>query len=111
MNLSGVFQLISVIFNIAGVTILAVGALGSAFLFAMWQINRFLNRENYQLDDVRKFIVVRTILSLDFFVAADIVRTIIQLTFKDLGLLAGIVVIRIVLAYFLERELGEKLPE
>ncbi len=105
------FELISNIFIIIGVVILAVGAVGSAVLFVRWQIDRSFHRTGFQLNDVRKFIVERTLLSLDFFVGADLIRTITKLTFPDLGLLAGIVTIRVVLAYFLERELGEKLPD
>lgn len=111
MQLLNIFAVASNIFIVIGAIILTIGVLGSTALFVRWQFDRFFRREGFQLNDVRKYIVERTLLSLDFFVAADIIHTVANLTFEDLGLLAGIVVIRVVLAYFLERELGEKLPD
>jgi uncharacterized membrane protein len=45
------------------------------------------------------------ILALEFFIASDIVRTIITPTWEGLGILGAIVVIRTVLSYFLTKDL------
>lgn len=111
MSMVTIFRIISDIFNVIGVAILTYGALGSASTFALSQLGRPSIRAKYDINEARRFIVERTILSLDFFVGADIIHTVIELTFTDLGLLAGIVIIRITLAYFLSRELREKLPD
>ncbi len=45
------------------------------------------------------------VLGLEFFIAGDIVRTIITPTWESLGMLGAIVVIRTILSYFLTRDL------
>jgi uncharacterized membrane protein len=101
---------LSNVFNIIGVAILAYGALGSVYTFIISR-SKASSGSIGDINTSRRFIVERIILSLDFFVGANIIRTVNELDFTDLGLLAGIVTIRIVLAYFLERELTERLPE
>lgn len=48
------------------------------------------------------------ILGLEFFIAADIIRTITRPDWNDIGMLAAIIAIRTVLSYFLGMELKEK---
>lgn len=45
------------------------------------------------------------VLALEFFVAGDIIKTIITPTWQSLGILGAIVVIRTVLSYFLTRDI------
>jgi uncharacterized membrane protein len=51
------------------------------------------------------------LLSLEFALAADIVRTAIAPTWEDIGKLGAIAVIRTALNYFLERDLEEISPK
>jgi len=46
-------------------------------------------------------------LAIEFELAADILRTPVTLTWNDIGQLAAIVVLRTVLNYFLQREVGK----
>lgn len=46
------------------------------------------------------------LLGLEILIAADILRTITHPTLQDMALLAGIVVIRTVISFFLDRELA-----
>jgi len=46
-------------------------------------------------------------LALEFFIAADIVSTIITPTWERLGVLGAIVAIRTVLSYFLSKDLKD----
>lgn len=48
------------------------------------------------------------ILGLEFFIAADIIRTITRPDWNDIGMLAAIIALRTVLSYFLGLELREK---
>jgi uncharacterized membrane protein len=57
-------------------------------------------------EKVRLGIGFNLILGLEFLIAADIIRTIVEPDLEELGILAAIVAIRIALAYFLGRELG-----
>lgn len=49
-------------------------------------------------------------LSLEFLLAADILRTAVAPTWNDIGQLAAIAAIRTSLNYFLEREMGRAAP-
>ncbi|MCM8790043.1 MAG: DUF1622 domain-containing protein [Candidatus Omnitrophica bacterium] len=45
------------------------------------------------------------VLALEFFIASDIIKTIITPTWQGLGILGAIVVIRTILSYFLTKDL------
>ena len=45
------------------------------------------------------------VLALEFFIAGDIVKTIITPTWQSLGILGTIVIIRTILSYFLTKDL------
>ncbi|MBE0481405.1 MAG: DUF1622 domain-containing protein [Dehalococcoidia bacterium] len=48
------------------------------------------------------------LLGLEFLIAADIIRSVIEPTLEELAILGGIVAIRTVVSYFLEKEMGER---
>ncbi len=48
------------------------------------------------------------VLGLEFFIAADIIRTIVRPGWNEIGMLAAIIALRTVLSYFLGMELREK---
>ncbi|MDD4178750.1 MAG: DUF1622 domain-containing protein [Candidatus Margulisbacteria bacterium] len=48
------------------------------------------------------------VLGLEFFIAADIIRTITRPDWNDIGMLAAIIALRTVLSYFLGLELKEQ---
>lgn len=67
-------------------------------------------RKKAQLDSlkqVRHVVGSYLLLGLEFLIAADIIRTIIQPSLEDLAILGSIVVIRTVIGYFLGREMAE----
>ncbi|WGQ11339.1 DUF1622 domain-containing protein [Pedobacter gandavensis] len=47
------------------------------------------------------------LLGLEFLIASDIIETIVNPSFQDLGILAGTVVIRTGLSYFLNKEIDD----
>ncbi len=49
------------------------------------------------------------ILGLEFFIAADIIRTITRPDWNEIGMLAAIIALRTVLSYFLGLELKKKI--
>jgi uncharacterized membrane protein len=57
------------------------------------------------LGDIRIAIGGKMVLGLEFFIASDIIQTVVVPTWKSLGILAGIVGIRTVIVYFLEYEM------
>ncbi len=56
---------------------------------------------------IRAAIGEKTALGLDFFLAGDIIQTIMVPSWESLAILGGIVVIRTVIAFFLNKDLRE----
>ncbi|MBZ0105242.1 MAG: DUF1622 domain-containing protein [Sulfuricella denitrificans] len=91
-----------------GVVVVLWGALEGLLML----INRlrlsFGNREGRpSLGQVRLAIGEKIALGLDFFLAGDIILTIVVPSWEGLAILGSIVVIRTVIAYFLNRDLKE----
>ena len=59
------------------------------------------------ISHIRIAIGEKTALGLDFFLAGDIIQTIVIPTWESLAMLGGIVVIRTVIAFFLNKDLRE----
>ncbi|MDH4286217.1 MAG: DUF1622 domain-containing protein [Gallionella sp.] len=59
------------------------------------------------ISHIRVAIGEKTALGLDFFLAGDIIQTIMVPTWESLAILGGIVVIRTVIAFFLNKDLKE----
>lgn len=63
--------------------------------------------EEISLHKIRHIMASYLLLGLEFLIAADIIRTIVQPTLEELALLGSIVVIRTIISYFLGKEMGE----
>lgn len=59
----------------------------------------------YGLSDIRRAIGEKLVLGLEFFIAGDVIQTIAVPSWQSLGILGGIVGIRTVLVYYLDKEL------
>lgn len=99
-----VINSISFVLNIIGALITIWGIFISLFEFLKKEI---LNRaEAIQLNEaIRIKLGSYLVLALEFFIAGDIVKTIITPTWQSLGILGAIVVIRTILSYFLTKDL------
>ncbi|MBI5699441.1 DUF1622 domain-containing protein [Candidatus Saganbacteria bacterium] len=94
--------------------VMAISLIGSAVI--IWGILLVIKDFLFNLlsDDPQSKRLMRQklgsylILGLEFFIAADIIRTIIRPDWNDIGMLAAIIAIRTVLSYFLGMELREK---
>ncbi|MCC6208276.1 MAG: DUF1622 domain-containing protein [Gammaproteobacteria bacterium] len=60
----------------------------------------------WEFSDIRFAIGEKMVLGLEFFLAGDIIQTIVVPTWESLGTLAGIVGIRTIIVYFLYREIN-----
>lgn len=58
------------------------------------------------ISGIRLAIGEKMVLGLEFFLAGDIIQTIVVPAWESLGMLAGIVGIRTVIVYFLDREMN-----
>jgi uncharacterized membrane protein len=89
-----------------GVLVIIIGAIRSIFQL-MGQVKHRHFAPNY----VRLDFGNSVILGLEFMVGADIIGSLIQPDYYNLGMLAIIVLIRTVLSYFLNQELSELTPK
>lgn len=90
--------------NIIGALITLWGIIISLF--------EFLQKEfTFEEDHIKSNETIRIklgsylVLALEFFIASDIIKTIITPTWESLGILGIIVVIRTILSYFLTKDL------
>lgn len=88
--------------ELATVAVVAIGAVEALFRLAT-------NWRRISGQGVKKVIWVRfaswILLSLEFALAADIVRTAVAPTWDDIGMLAAIAAIRTLLNFFLEKDI------
>lgn len=64
-------------------------------------------RKPYEYNDIRLDFTNKIVLGLEFFIAADLIKSILEPTLNDLIILAVIVAIRTVVGYSLNAELKE----
>lgn len=64
-------------------------------------------RRSYEYNDIRLDFTNKIVLGLEFFIAADLIKSILQPTLNDVIVLAVIVAIRTVVGYSLNAELNE----
>lgn len=64
-----------------------------------------------ELDPIRLIMGEKMVLGLEFFLAGDIIQTIVVPTWNSLAILGGIVVIRTVIVYFLNLEISRGMKQ
>jgi len=103
-----VLDVVSFSLNIIGALITIWGIMVSLFEFLKKEL---LDRaEVVHLNEaIRIKLGSYLVLALEFFIAGDIVKTIITPTWQSLGILGAIVVIRTILSYFLTKDLKKNL--
>lgn len=95
------------VLNIIGALITIWGILLSLLEFFGKEI--FNRKEAIELNEaIRLKLGSYLVLALEFFIASDIIKTVITPTWESLGILGAIVLVRTVLSYFLTKELERK---
>lgn len=89
-------------FGFLGILVITMGVIKGVYLF----VAQYFRRENY-LMEIRIELGQHLALGLEFLVGKDIVDTIIDPSWEDLGKLGAIIIIRTILSIFLARELKE----
>ena len=92
--------------SIIGVFVITLGAIRSIYQLIMLLIHKRFN-SNY----IRLQFGDSVILGLEFMVGADIVGSLVQPDYYNLGLLAILVLIRTILSFFLNMELAALSPK
>jgi len=103
-TLHSVINSVNLLLNILGALIIIWGVLISLVEFLKKEIVG--KDKTMQLNEtIRIRLGGYLVLALEFFIAGDIIKTIITPTWESLGILGAIVVIRTVLSYFLTMDL------
>lgn len=103
-TLHNVINVLSFILNIVGSSIILFGAAIALIEFIRTEV--IARQDAIQMNEIIRIrLGSYLVFGLEFFIAGDIVKTIITPTWESLGMLGAIVVIRTILSYFLTRDL------
>jgi uncharacterized membrane protein len=101
-------ELLVIVIKVIGVAAISWGVFCSLFKWAHMEWVTIQGMGSRQLREMlRHHLGYYILLGLEFLVAADIIETLMSPTWEHLGILAGIVVIRIVISYSLNWELSQ----
>lgn len=106
--MENVFYQISIGIQVVSFAIMIYGALLAVILLVKNEFNRLSGKFKLaELNAIRLDFGYYILLGLEFLIAADIIETILKPTNEELIQLGGIVVIRILLSFFLTKEINE----
>ena len=91
---------ISLFFSIFGAILIIYGGLRA--IITIIKVELLKKPSDYNM--IRADFTSKIVLSLEFFIAADLIRTVIQPTLDEVVILAVIVAIRTVVGYSLDKE-------
>jgi len=102
-NIIQAIDAFAIFVGLAGVGVILTGVVHSIFNFISLELG---TKSKYiSHDAIRYRLGVYLLLGLEFLVAADIMETVFKPSLEQLGILGGIVIIRTLLNYFLNKEL------
>lgn len=94
--------------SMISMVVIAYGSILAILSFIRNELSRVRGRFSFvKLNSVKMNFGYYLLLGLDFLIASDVIRTIVENTLEDLTILGVSVVIRTVLSYFLGREITE----
>jgi len=98
---------ISVGIGMVGVAVIVWGVLLMSVRLIVLEISRIRKHSIYiERESLRHQLGSYLLLGLEFLIAADIIRTVTHPTLQDMAVLAGIVIIRALISFFLDREIA-----
>ena len=95
-------DLLAVVISVTSLLIVTYGALIGIISFLKNEIRRITN-----IQKLRATFGTYLLLGLEFLIASDILKTVLEPTLNELALLGGIVVLRTILSVFLNKEIKE----
>ena len=101
-------DLLAAVISVTSLLIVTYGALIGIISFLKNEIRRFTG--GYSITTIRKLRATSgtyLLLGLEFLIASDILKTVLEPTLNELALLGGIVVLRTILSVFLNKEIKE----
>ena len=101
-------DLLAAVISVTSLLIVTYGALIGIISFLKNEIRRLTG--GYSITNIRKLRATfgtYLLLGLEFLIASDILKTVLEPTLNELALLGGIVVLRTILSVFLNKEIKE----
>ena len=99
---------LATIISVTSLLIVTYGALIGIISFLVNEFKRFTGK--YSTTNIRKLRATfgtYLLLGLEFLIASDILKTVLEPTLNELAILGGIVVLRTILSVFLNREIKD----
>lgn len=103
LNLPDFITFFSLLFGFVGAILIIYGGLRAI----MYVILREFKRTEITYTRIRQAFTSYLVFGLEFFIAADVLKTLITPTEQGIVLLGAVVIIRTILGYFLSRESRE----
>ena len=101
-------DILATFISIVSLLIVTYGALIGAILFVINEFKRLTGKfSTYNIRKLRATFGTYLLLGLEFLIAADILKTVLEPSLYELGILGGIVVLRTILSVFLNKEIKE----
>lgn len=101
-------DIIAKVIGVISLLIVAYGALLAFVIFLKNELGRFTKSfEEKNIAKSRVTLGSYLLLGLEFLIASDIIQTIVDPSFEELIILAGVVVLRTILSVFLNKEIKE----
>jgi uncharacterized membrane protein len=102
-----ILHVISVGIGIVAVAIIIWGVVLMSVRLIILEVSRIKRHSiYYERESLRHQLGSYLLLGLEFLIAADIIRTVTHPTLQDMAVLAGIVIIRTLISFFLDREIA-----
>ncbi|HOE07984.1 MAG TPA: DUF1622 domain-containing protein [Treponemataceae bacterium] len=103
-----ILETIELVISIVSIVVVVYGAIVAFIAFIRTEICRLRGKYNIQmLRLIRADLGTYLLLGLELLISADILKTVLEPGFNELLVLGGIVLLRTVLSYFLNREIQE----
>ena len=105
---TAILEKLANIISVCSIAVVVYGTCVALARFVMAECKR-VNKtfSSARLNAVRRDLGIYLLLGLEFLIAADILKTILEPGLMELGVLAGIVALRTVLSFFLNKEIRE----
>ena len=106
-----ILHILSIVIGSIGVAVIVWGVILTVSRLLKLEIKRLRQVSVYrERESLRHQFGSYLLLALEFMIAADIIATFTHPTLKDIAFLGGIVAIRTVISYFLEKEIEKFNP-
>ena len=101
-------NLLATIMSVISLLIVTYGALNAFIAFVINELKRFTGKSSpINIRRLRATFGTYLLLGLEFLIASDILKTVLEPTLNELAILGGVVVLRTILSVFLNKEIKE----